>query len=71
MTCCRDGQQPEFFLRCLSVPSSGVFFSVNDSMVADTDALLRPWDDLRAHAFTSFALIREVLINLMPSLTLL
>ena len=53
------------------LPSSGVFFSLNDSMVADTDSFLRSWDNLLAHAFTLFALIREVCIKLMPSLTLL
>ena len=46
------------------LPSSGVFFSLNDSMVADTDAFLRSWDDLLVHALTSFAMIREVRIKL-------
>ena len=53
------------------LPSSGVFFSLNNSMMAATDAFLWSWDDLLAHAFTSFAMIREVRIKLMPSLTLI
>ena len=51
-------------MRCLSVTIVRCLFLPHDPRVTDTDAFLRSWDDLLAHAFTSFALFREVLISL-------
>ena len=41
-----------------------VSFSPHYPRVTDIDAFLRSWDDLLAHAFTSFALFRGGLISL-------
>ena len=42
-----------------------VYFSpASDSRAAGTDALLQPWDNLRAYAFPPIAIIRRVLIKL-------
>ena len=45
-----------------------VYFSpASDPWAAGTDALLQPWDDLQAYAFSPIAIIRRVLLKLRSS----
>ena len=45
-----------------------VYFSpTSDSRAAGTDALLQPWDNLKAYAFPPIAIIRRVLVKLRSS----
>ena len=45
-----------------------VYFSpASDPRAAGTDALLQPWDDLQAYAFSPIAIIRRVLLKLRSS----
>ena len=45
-----------------------VYFSpASDPRAAGTDALLQPWDDLQAYAFSPIAIIRRVLVKLRSS----
>ena len=43
--------------------ASGVLLPASDSRIAETDALLQPWDDLQVYAFPPIVVVRKVLVN--------